>query len=555
MSTSLHPGRLGLCVSFVLSMTVSGWCDTAAEVAAASSYLKRAEDNLALLDGSIGQLTSPPKGSAAKLSRVRLDQASADLASVGKLVDALAEGAGVAEVKARHAAAVKLRDRLQGILDGGSAPPPAAPDPAARPAVDPAGKPAAGATVKLGYPHADEFKNNLFNLRRVEGETAALTRLRQELSPVADPLSIDHRKTGTAVATIDETRRQAGFVKVGLAKIPANGEGVAEAVQQLAAAEAAIDAADAYFRPLHTRLLALIDPAAYPEFNADLKRLRELAAMYANPEMVFQAQRPQAAEALSQAAAAEAECARIVKAYARLTEQQTEQGKQIEATASHFLSQKQLFFAAAAEQKKLLPAEIRKDLAQADRYATEAVAEQKPMWFTGGIPQCMDAADDKLALYAVIDAAGAPAIAKEVATMKAGLKGRADSLKELIIRENPLPADNYVGADRDAAIAVAKDAWKYQEPDFELLAVRIPATAWSRDTRWTYSNGSWYFVDKSTLQVRLIVADKRNPQQAIDRPINVRKDHQSGDSLSGAPLRSFDETLEPDEYLLRTRIK
>ena len=91
--------------------------------------------------------------------------------------------------------------------------------------------------------------------------------------------------------------------------------------------------------------------------------------------------------------------------------------------------------------------------------------------------------------------------------------------------------------------------------DFELLAVRIPAEAWQRQTKWVYSNGTWYFSDKSLLQVRLIVADKENAEQAIDRPVNVRKDHQKGDTTYGVPMRSFDEALEPGEYFLRSKIK
>jgi len=72
---------------------------------------------------------------------------------------------------------------------------------------------------------------------------------------------------------------------------------------------------------------------------------------------------------------------------------------------------------------------------------------------------------------------------------------------------------------------VAIDAWKHQEKDFELLAVRIPATAWARETKWTYSNGTWYFVGCSRLQVRLIVADKSDPKRAIDRPVTIWMDH------------------------------
>ena len=60
--------------------------------------------------------------------------------------------------------------------------------------------------------------------------------------------------------------------------------------------------------------------------------------------------------------------------------------------------------------------------------------------------------------------------------------------------------------------------------------------------------------DRSHLQVRLIVADHENSNQAIDRPVNVIKDHQKGDTMIGVPMRSFDEELEPGEYFLKANI-
>jgi hypothetical protein len=183
------------------------------------------------------------------------------------------------------------------------------------------------------------------------------------------------------------------------------------------------------------------------------------------------------------------------------------------------------------------------------------VRDQKPMWFTGGIPQRLGWAKDKMDLFHVLDPKGGFALQPEVDALITSINKREDSLRELIIRENTLPNDQFAGADRDAAIAIAKDAWRIQEGDYELLAVRIPSKSWNRETKWTYSNGTWYFVDKSSLQVRLIVADKNNPKQAIDRAINVRKDHTNGDRLIGVPLRSIDETLQPREYLLRDKIK
>ena len=409
--------------------------------------------------------------------------------------------------------------------------------------------------MKLGYPHADAFKNTLFTLRRVEGEAAAYQALADEWRPVQDQLSISHRRTGGALEALKETRRQAGFVRDGLAKLPQNGEGVAEAKERLAVCLAGCDAVDAYVRPLHGKLMELIDPARYPDFRADCKRLTDLSIAYANPELAFQQQRTRAAEAFSQATAAKEECARIARAYARLIEQETDMGKRIEGAGNGFLRNQQAFLALAQEQRGLLPGQIRADVQEIERMANDAVANQKPLWFTGGIPQQMSFAEDKLVLLEALDPASGATVRGELDALQASLVERAAALRELIVRENVPPQDRFAGADREAAIAIAKDAWAHQEPGFELLAVRIPAEAWSRETKWTYHNGTWTFSDRSSLQVRLFVADAENPELAMDRPINVRKDHLKGDTLIGVPMRSFDEELQPSEYLLRAKLR
>ncbi len=575
---SLRLSRLLLSFSCFLALLGPARASTANDVGSANSLLGRAEVNLQLVDGNIGHFTKPPTGSVAKLGRLRLSQALGDLEGADKILAALTGGEGLAEARARYAAADTLYTKLDGILTG---PPPApvpvpkpvpepepGPDPEPEPAPGPQPKPDEPApeepvveapqparTVRLGYPHADSFKSSLFTLRRVEGDRNGILQLWAELLPVQDQLSINHRKTSGAVASITETMRQAGFVKDGLAKIPSNGEGVAEAYERLAEANRNLSDAQAYFAPLNDRLLALINMANYPEFQNDLKRLRELSTSYRNPDYLFREQRSQAADALGQVEPSKAERLRLAEVYSRLIEQETDQGDQLEATANGFLSGQAAFLAAAEEQRQALPAEIRSDLAKLGETAAEAVKNQQPMWFTGGIPQQLAWIEDKATMLAVLDPSGSQNVIKEVEAMKASLRAQADSLKELIIRQNRLPSDGYTGQDREAVIAVAIDAWKHQEAEFELLAVRIPVEAWARNTNWSSSNGTWYFNDVSTLQVRLIVADKANPDQAIDRPINVRKDHQAGDSMIGVPMRSFDEALQPSEYLLRDKIK
>ena len=554
------------------ALTFSASATALSDVDAVNAALKRAEANLQLVEGAVGGRTTAPKGSAGKLARMRLSQALPELEKAGKLAAGLKSGAGVAEAKARYTTAANLYNKLNGILSGKPAPTPA-PKPAPKPAPTPAPgttpptpqpapapapkpqTPPAPTTVKLGYPHADNFKNALFTLRRVEKDSNSLIQLMAEVQPIKDQLSIKYGTAAGAVELAKEGTRQAGFAETALAKIPSNGEGVAEAKERLAAAREALKGTAAYFEPLHAKLADLINPANYPQLQADLNRLNDLSQSFRNVDYLLRDDRVKGAATFQQSEASLTECRRIQAAYARLVEQDTDMGRSVKARCSNVEEKIQAFMTASAEARQSLPQEIKSDAAKVQQLADNAVAEQKPMWFTGGIPQQMGWIDDKLALLMVLDPEGSAKTAADVKALKEGLAVQADSLKELIIAENQLPPDSYGAGDRDAIIAIAKDGWKVQEPDFELLSVRIASDTWSRDTRWTASGNSLYLTDVSSVQVRLIVADKANPKQAIIRAINVRKDHRKGDKLYGVPLRSFDEKLQPHEYMLRSRIK
>jgi hypothetical protein len=540
MNTLARTALLALSFCFLLA-PAAALADTAADIAKIEGLLRRAESNLNSVQSSLAGRDTPPKGSAGKLLAQRLSQAKGDLEPAGKLVKGLpADGEGVANITQRYNAAAALYEKLAAFMSGGQ----------------PQDKPdARDGEVKLGYPHADNFKNTQFTFKnKVQVPANQLVELHAKLKPVEDQLRINHRTTAQALAAIKEARRQAGFVKDGLAKIPANGQGVAAAKENLAKALESIQGSEDYFAPLHAKLMAMIDPAKFPEFESDRKRLRGLASDYA-ADWVFISDRARAAELFQQRQAAQEELVRIARTYNRLMQQRTDMGVTIEQVCNGTLKSFAEFDANIAAQKETLPKSIREDLAEAQKMGNTAVAEQQPAWFNGGIPQRMGWAEDKAALLQVIDKENGPVVAKELAATKANLAKQADALKALIIKENRLPADNFAGPDRDAAIKVAKSGWAVQQKDAKILKVVIPAESWKRETKWTYSNGTWYFSDRSKLQIRLIVADHENPKQAIDRPVTVIKDHQEGDKMIGVPFRSFDEDLTPSEYYLIENIK
>jgi len=517
-----------------------GFVSTAfADIGQVNGLLRRAEANLESVDASIGHRTTPPTGSAAKLSAMRLQQALDDLNPAKELLEQIPAGTeGRAEAAERYVNAANLYNKLRTILTGSDAPAAAA---------DSGG-------TKLNYQQEEKLSNARFHVTEVESNATQLTARLEELREVEDELSISYREVDQLMSVVENAKLKSGYAKSAMERLPEDGKGVADVRQRLTNADAKVVTAADFLRPLHKKLHNLIDPKNYPDFDADQKRLRELSAMFARPEMLV-TQRALAAETYQQAEAAKAECIRMARKYARIVQQKTVQGERIEAYGNGFLRNHAAFMARAEELKGEIPGEIRSHLDEAKRYADEAVKNQKPAWFNGGIPQQMDFAQDRAALLRVLDPEQGKTLDAEIEQAEAKLKQQAESLRELIIRENEMPADRFTGEDRKKAIETAISGWRVQQKEFKVLMVRIPSESWSRETKWTYSNGTWYYSDRSRLQVRLLIADHENPELAIDRAINIIKDHQKGDSMIGVPLRGFEDELPPSSYMLRSKIR
>ena len=273
--------------------------------------------------------------------------------------------------------------------------------------------------------------------------------------------------------------------------------------------------------------------------------------MYGSTD-VFQSDRPRAAAAVAELPQAIKEHDRIVKDYALLVQQQTDMGKRLAGTSNHFKQKLAQFVESAKEQKQSLPSEIDADLKRANELAETAVKEQRAPYFTGGIPQQMDFASDKLVLLQALDPEAAKIASEKIEQTKSDLKTKQQSLSEGIINSNQLPNDTYAGADRKKIEEMAIEAWKKEQPDAEVLAVRIPSQNWKRETMWRYQN-SWYFIDRSKLQAQLIV--KHNDKLAVIRPINLWIDHTSNDEYKAFPMDGIRDDLIPQRFMLVEKVK
>ncbi len=86
-----------------------------------------------------------------------------------------------------------------------------------------------------------------------------------------------------------------------------------------------------------------------------------------------------------------------------------------------------------------------------------------------------------------------------------------------------------------------------------MLATRIPSSAWRRETMWRRQGTTWYRIDRSHLQVQLIVG--HDDALAVIRPVDLWIDHQAGDERSAIPMDAPKDPVPPHRLLRRALLK
>ena len=274
--------------------------------------------------------------------------------------------------------------------------------------------------------------------------------------------------------------------------------------------------------------------------------------MFANPN-VFVENREKATAIVKEVQAASAEHDRLVKSYADLIRQQTPEGKQLDSASRHFRDKLTGFANALALQKETLPAQIDEGLKAANEAADKAVADKNPVYFSGAVSQKMGQVDEELALFEAIDAGRAAPAKDRVAKARLALKERQDVLKDSIIAANELPPDRYKGSDRDQLGKIATDAWLKIQPGAKVLAIRIPSQDWNHEVLWRHQTDSWYKIDRSKLQVQLLVG--HDDKLAAVQPIDLWKNHLEADAITASPLHEKATELSPQDFLLLDKIR
>ncbi len=559
------PGLRRICLALLLTLASPASSLRALEAAEtalvreAQSHLQKFETNLnlALQSAGPGQEAVPP--AKARLAAVRLQGALDAMAQVKARLDRLpGQDPAVEPLLRQFNTLTAAAQGLQARLTGGATPtaaPSASPvtpisnAPGNRPAAASAG---ASATPRLDYRQQEELKNARFYLREVEGKVAALEQLVGQVNPVSDVTTLDFRLLQRGMNTVAEARQRAGLVGPRLATLPATADGVAEAGAELKTLLTRLDTADQSLQPLHAQLAALVDPKSHPKLAADTARIRELAAMFSDP-LLFQSHRPHAAARVRELTSAQAEHTRVLAAYAALLRQTTAESTALTAASAHFVDRVGLFTAEMNAQRAALPGSIDADFQKIDRMVQEAVSNQKPAFFTDGIPFELGLLEEKIDLLDALEPARTAANRNRMKAVQGQVQKQQAALREAIIAANELPRDEFQGGERAELVKLATDAWRKLEPGATVITVRIPSSAWKRDTRWRNQTGDWYKIDRSFVQAQVIV--RHSDTLAVIRPVDLAKNHLEGDRITAAPMDALKDELMPHRFLLLKKVR
>lgn len=157
------------------------------------------------------------------------------------------------------------------------------------------------------------------------------------------------------------------------------------------------------------------------------------------------------------------------------------------------------------------------------------------------------------AALAVLDAWGTDTKAsrRHLAESKARMAKLEASLASSIVEANRAPADRYRAKDRAALEAVVRATWQKAHPKDEILGLRFPDAAWTRDKRLRFSDvGGLWLEDRSYMQVRVLVA--ADAEHAINCGVVLMRDAAKGGKLRAT---AQEKSKQPSFRILRKKLQ
>jgi hypothetical protein len=273
-------------------------------------------------------------------------------------------------------------------------------------------------------------------------------------------------------------------------------------------------------------------------YQADMKRLREIIVMYAEPR-VMETRAKVAAELIGELEAVKAERKKLGEKYAGLVAQQGKAGQDISGVMAYADERIGAFEKAAATFAAGAPTAIDGEIADVMKMAKEGVANKKPLYFSegGGIAGRFVRIDNTLLVWKAISGeAAVKGEEQKVASARAEVKRMGDSMTAQIVAENKVPVDSYRGGDREQILGILKAKAAEGLAGKEVLKVGINSTQWDRDTRWKWQDAqsSFYKIDVSRMQGWILVKD--GAEMAAVHYVDFAKDHLKGDAVSAGFL-------------------
>ncbi|GIW77168.1 MAG: hypothetical protein KatS3mg104_2231 [Phycisphaerae bacterium] len=372
-----------------------------------------------------------------------------------------------------------------------------------------------------------------------------LTEVADEVRQSADPYSIPITRLQSAVRVIEQIHQLQRMIEDDLVGLVADDVEASVIKHRFEEIKSVVVDSEKVVLPVYDKLIEALDPKRYPTLGDDTKRLNDFVSMYSDAR-ILQKDPARSVILLSEIAQATREHDRILKDYDLLIRQNTDLGKRLTSLSTDFQKNRIDFLEAAQRQKQILPGEIDSDLAQVTRLSEQALQEHQPLLFLQDIPQRMEQISDKLLLLQSLDSEPVQALRKRIERVRADLTIKQQTLSQGIIDSNPLPTDSYSGTDRKKIEQLAIEAWQKEQPDAQILSIRIPSNTWKRETLWRFQN-TWYFIDRSRLQVQLVI--KHNDKLAVIRPINFWIDHTSHDEYKAFPMDGINDNLDPQRFI------
>jgi hypothetical protein len=270
------------------------------------------------------------------------------------------------------------------------------------------------------------------------------------------------------------------------------------------------------------------NPASYPNLREDTERAESLTRMYRNVSVSNLQNPAKAKKLLAQAEHVERFIADSRKTYAPLLENKIAAATTLGNNLIWLERGFDAFKKVRASFDQQAPAHIKQMLERAEKMMAKAKAMKNPQFFTGGVAQAMGQASgllESLTLSKGKDDATVVALNQALEATRQKSDETAKALEEEILAETKAPQDAYKGSGRSSLIKQMKAAWEKNNPDDDIMDVRILSNDWERSTGYEWNNAynRWDKYDRQVLNMVVIV--KTDSKIATIYPAFINRDN------------------------------